>query len=185
MAALIGSIHTAKGTSDEVEKAMNDRKQGSREEDFRDYEERDTRDGWPYSDSDGDRKAGENASYGAPGANFDVRDNKGVEVTADPELRDVDGAPLPFSDGSEDVIEDDDLEERITQALENDPRVDLALLEITIRDGVVELDGSVDGEEDRRHLIALLRGVKGLRGLKAEGLLARGVDSHLPRDADE
>ena len=44
MAALIGSIHTAKGTSDEVEKAMNDRKQGSREEDFRDYEERDTRD---------------------------------------------------------------------------------------------------------------------------------------------
>ena len=56
---------------------------------------------------------------------------------------------------------------------------------LRIRDGVVELDGSVDGEEDRRHLIALLRGVKGLRDLKAEGLLARGVDSHLPRDADE
>ena len=71
------------------------------------------------------------------------------------------------------------------QTLEDDERVDLDMLEITIRDGVAELGGAVDSEDDRRHLIGLLRRVKGLRDVRAEGLLARGVDSHIPRDADE
>ncbi|MBN9057189.1 MAG: BON domain-containing protein [Rhizobiales bacterium] len=164
---------------------MNDRKQGSREDDFRDYEQRDNRDGWPYSDNDADRRAGQNAPYGAPGANLDERGNKGVEVAADPDTQDVDGAPLPFSDGGEDAIADDDLEERIAQLLEDDGRVDSVSIEITIRDGVAELEGAVDSEEDRRHVIGLVRRVDGLRGVRADGLLARGVDSHIPRDADE
>ncbi|GMB81983.1 BON domain-containing protein [Shinella zoogloeoides] len=164
---------------------MNGRKQAPREDDFRDYEQRDIRDGWPYPDNDGDLNDGKNAPYGAPGTNFDARDNKGVEVEADTDMRDVDGAPMPFSDGNEEAIADDDLEARITQTLEEDGRVDLAMLEITIRDGVAELEGAVDSEDDRRHLIGLLRRVKGLRDVRAEGLLARGVDSHIPRDVDE
>lgn len=164
---------------------MNGRKQAPREDDFRDYEQRDIRDGWPYPDNDGDLNDGKNAPYGTPGINFDARDNKGVEVEADPDLRDIDGAPMPFSDGREEAIADDDLEARIMQTLEDDERVDLDMLEITIRDGVAELDGAVDSEDDRRHLIGLLRRVKGLRDVRAEGLLARGVDSHIPRDADE
>ncbi len=40
---------------------MSDPKQGSREDDFRDYEQRDNRDGWPYPDNDADRRAGQNA----------------------------------------------------------------------------------------------------------------------------
>jgi len=164
---------------------MNERKQGSREDDFRDYEERDTREGWPYADRDGDRAAKANAPYGAAGANLDELDNKGVEVASDPAERDVDGAPLPFTDGEEDAIAADDLEARIVEALEADGRVDLDSLQLTIRDGIAELDGAVDSEDDRRHLVALVGRMKGLRGVRADTLLTRGVDSHIPRDTDE
>jgi len=164
---------------------MGDRKQASREDDFRDYEQRDIRDGWPYADSDGDRAAGRNAPYGTAGANLEQLDNKGVEVAGDPELRDVDGAPLPFSDDEADTIADDDLEERIALSLEEDGRFDLDLLEITIRGGIADLDGSVDSEEDRRQLIGVVRRVKGVRGVRAESLMTRGVDSHIPSDVDE
>nr|WP_298095207.1 BON domain-containing protein [uncultured Shinella sp.] len=164
---------------------MDDRKQASREDDFRDYEQRDIRDGWPYADRDGDRGAGKNAPYGTTDANPELLDNKGVEVTGDPELRNVDGGPLPFSDGEEDTIADDDLEERIAQLLEDDGRFDLDSLEITIRGGTADLDGAVDSEEDRCHLIGLVRRVKGVRAVKADRLMMRGVDSHIPRDLDE
>lgn len=164
---------------------MNDGKQASREDDFRDYEQRDIRDGWPYADSDGDREAGQNAPYGTAEANFEQLDNKGVEVAGDPEITDVDGAPLPFSDGEEDAIADDDLEERIALSIEEDGRFDPDSLEITVSGGIADLDGSVDGEEERRRLIALVRGVKGVRAVQAGGLMMRGVDSHMPRDIDE
>lgn len=161
---------------------MNDRKQVSREEDFRDYQERDIRDGWPYPDGDDVRKAGQNAPYGARGADLDRDGNEGIEVGFDPAVRAVDGAPLPFAQGTDDIIADDDLEARILEALEEDERVDLAMLDLAIRDGVAELTGAVDSEEDRRHLIGFLRQVKGVRAVHADGLLARGVDSHIPRD---
>lgn len=163
---------------------MADRKQVSREEDFRDYEERDTRDGWPYPDDDA-RRIAQNAPYGAPGASLDQVDNEGVAITHDPAARDVDGAPLPFADETGDIVADDDLEARIMETLEDDDRVDLATLELTIRDGVAVLDGAVDSEEDRRHLIGFLRRVKGVRAVEAEGLLARGADSHVPRDVTD
>lgn len=161
---------------------MNDRKQVSREEDFRDYEERDIRNGWPYPDGDDARKAGQNAPYGARGADLDRVGNEGIEVGFDPAVRAVDGAPLPFAQGTDDIIADDDLEARILEALEEDERVDLAMLDLAIHDGVAELTGAVDSEEDRRHLIGFLRQVKGVRAVHADGLLARGVDSHIPRD---
>jgi hypothetical protein len=39
-------------------------KETTREEDYRDYEERDLRDGWPYADADGGRRKS-NEAYGA------------------------------------------------------------------------------------------------------------------------
>lgn len=164
---------------------MSDRKKASREDDFRDYEQRDIRDGWPYADSDGDRRAGANAPYGMTAANLEHLDNKGVEIAGDPELRDVDGAPLPFSDDEAKTIADDDLEERIAAVLEEDGRFDLDSIEITIRSGVVHLDGAVDSEEERRRLIGLVRLGKDVRAVKAERLVIRGVDGHYPRDAEE
>ena len=164
---------------------MADRKTVSREEDFRDYEERDTRDGWPYPDDDDARRAAQNLPYGSPGADLDQLENEGIAITRDPAVREVDGAPLPFVDETGDIIAADDLEARIMEALEDDARVDLATLELAIRDGVAVLDGAVDSEEDRRHLIGFLRRVKGVRDVEADGLLARGVDSHLPRDVTD
>jgi hypothetical protein len=84
-----------------VEKVMADRKQVSREDDFRDLEQRDIRDGWPYADKDADPREARNAPYGAPDANFDQLDNDGVEVSLDPVAPDVSDAALPFSDGTE------------------------------------------------------------------------------------
>jgi hypothetical protein len=164
---------------------MADRKQVSREEDFRDYEERDIREGWPYPDDDDARRAAQNAPYGTRGADLDHLDNEGITITRDPAARDVDGAPLPFADETDDIIADDDLEARIMEALEEDGRVDPTTLELTIRDGVAVLDGAVDSEEDRRHLIGFLRRVKGVSDVQADGLLARGVDSHIPRDVTD
>jgi hypothetical protein len=161
---------------------MADRKQASREEDFRDYEERDIRDGWPYPDDDRARRAQQNAPYGRHDANLNHLDDEGVAITHDPVDRDVEGAPMPFADGSDDIIADDDLEARIIEALEEDDSVDLATLDLSIRGGVAVIDGAVDSEEERSHLIGFLRRVKGVRDVRADGLLARGVDSHLPRD---
>lgn len=161
---------------------MADRKHVSREEDFRDYEARDTRDGWPYPDDGDARQAKQNAAYGTHGADVDQLDSEGIAITRDPAARDVDGAPLPFTDETDDIIADDDLEARIMDALEEGDRIDIETLDLTIREGVAVLDGAVDSEEDRRYLIGLLRRVKGVRDVQAEGLLARGVDSHLPRD---
>lgn len=164
---------------------MDDRKQVSLEEDFRDYQERDTRDGWPYPDDDDARGAAQKAPYGTAGADLDKLGNEGVAITRDPDTRDVDGAPLPFTDKTGDVIADDDLEARIMEALENDDRVDLAKMDLTIREGVAVLDGAVDSEEDRRYLIGFLGRVKGVRDVEAGMLLTRGVDSHVPRDVTD
>lgn len=164
---------------------MTDPKRSSREDDFRDYEQRDIRDGWPYSDSDGDPQAGRNAPYGKPEANFDQLEDKGVEISADPAVQDVEGVPLPFSDGTEEIIADDDLEDRITQRLDEDERADMSSVELTVRQGVAHLEGAVDSEQDRRHLVGLIRTLKGVRDVRADALVARGVDSHIPRDVDE
>lgn len=165
---------------------MADPKTVSREDDFRDYEQRDIRDGWPYADKDEDPRAGKNAPYGAPEANFDQLDDEGVELSDDPALRDdVEGAPMPFSDGTDEAIDDDALEDRIVQALEDEAGIDLSALEITIRDGIAHIEGAVDSEDERRRLVALVRRLKGVRGVEARALLARGVDSHIPPDADE
>lgn len=71
------------------------------------------------------------------------------------------------------------------ETLEDNDRVDLATLDLTIRDGVAMLDGAVESEEDRRHLIGFLRRVKGVLDVDPEGLLARGVDSNVPRDVTD
>lgn len=57
----------------------------SRDEDYRDYEERDLREGWPYSDGSGSTsRSPENRSYGATGANFDEDRGKGFIVDERP-----------------------------------------------------------------------------------------------------
>jgi len=164
---------------------MSDPKQTSREEDFRDYEQRDIRDGWPYADRDEDPRARRNAPYGTTAANLDEIENEGMDISRDPDAQEVHGAPLPFAEGTGDAIADDDLENRITERLEEDGRIDMASLEIAVRHGVAHIEGSVDSDADRGHLIALVRAMAGVRDVLSDGLTSRGVDSHMPRDVDE
>lgn len=164
---------------------MTDPKKTSREEDFRDYEQRDIRDGWPYADSDGDRTRQRNAPYGSPDASFDEMDNNGVEVSREPVIENVHGAPLPFTDAVEGTIEDDDLANRLIGRLEDIPQFDTKSLDIAVRHGVVYLDGTVDSDAERARLIGVVRAMAGVRDVRVEGLSSRGVDSHIPNDADE
>jgi hypothetical protein len=158
---------------------MAERKQTSREEDFRDFEERDIREGWPYGDAESTSNSGRNAPYGSPDSS-----DAGIEIVVDPAVRDVEGAPAPFADGEDDAIADDDLESRIMEVLE-EGGIDLTSFELTIHDGIAELEGAVDSQEESRHLISLIRRVKGVRDVRAAGLITRGVDSHIASDVDE
>ncbi len=164
---------------------MADRKTTSREEDFRDYEANNTRDGWPYADDDHARRVAKNGAYGSSGADLDLPDDAGVAITRDPTARQVDGAPLPMGDGTSDVIADEDLEARSMEALEAEARIDLETIDLSVRNGVVALEGTVDSEDDRRFLIGFLRQLEGVRDVRAEALVAIGVDSHIPRDAED
>ena len=164
---------------------MNDKKPTSREEDFRDYEDRNLRDGWPYADRDRGRSGARNEAYGRQAANFEDDGNIGVEIAGGPELVDVDGGPLPFSDDVDSAIADDDLEERVTELLERAAEIDTNSLEIAVKKAMAIIEGSVDSEADRARLVALVARIPGVRGVDAERLLTRGVDSHIPADADD
>ncbi len=60
-----------------------DKKPVSREEDYRDYEERNRDEGWPYSDEPGATSADPgNRPYGETPANFDRDPNPGFRVDA-------------------------------------------------------------------------------------------------------
>ncbi|MCR6501999.1 hypothetical protein MUO32_23470 [Shinella sp. CPCC 101442] len=129
---------------------MTDHKQVSREEDFLDYEERDVRVGWPYADSDDARRAGQNAPYGITGAGLDRVENEGIEITSGPTGRDVEGEKGAFAENAHEAISDDALGAWVLEALDRDGRFDLQMLDLTIRDGVAELDGAVDSQDERR-----------------------------------
>lgn len=164
---------------------MVDPKRTSREEDFRDYEERDIRDGWPYPDNDRDLEGKGNAPYAAPQAKGNRPGHEGGEISTETDIEQVEGSPGAFSNGSGESVAADDLEERINEALENLAEVDLASIEISIRDGVAHIEGAVDSDEDRRNLLALVGSTRGVRDVDAQGLITRGADSHIPHDADE
>ncbi len=90
----------------------------SREEDFRDYDDRNIDEGWPYDDAAGaGSRSVDNNAYGQPAANFDRDRNPGYRI----DEPDADGAEQRLRDGirpetigREDA---DDLEERITDKL--------------------------------------------------------------------
>ncbi|MGO4436419.1 BON domain-containing protein [Rhizobium sp. RAF56] len=154
-------------------------KELSREEDYRDYEERDIEEGWPYDDAAGERSAKKaNPSYGE-GANFDSQTNKGYRVTdADEsgnEERQADGL-LPGTSGRE---EDDDLEERVMDALLQSDDTQPEQIDVRVEGSTVTLEGDVDGAEAAHRLVSLARGVKGV-GRIHNNLRVLGADANIP-----
>lgn len=165
--------------------AKDDRKtEFSREDDYRDYDQRNIREGWPYADGAGATATPvENRGYGETGANFDRDRNEGFRIdaiNADGFEPDVATPVLPTTDGRED---DDQLESDIATALESHDDTILAGLDIHVDGHVVTLRGSVDTAEERRMVELKVLGVNGVSDVK-NFITTLGVDSHIPDDGD-
>lgn len=153
----------------------------SREEDFRDYEQRDVEDGWPYADKPGSTsKPAGNGEYGTSG-NFDRERNGGFRIDGieadgnESRLRD---RGLPETVGREN---DDDLEERISDALENLEDLQMEMIDLHVDDTTVVLEGMVDDDALIRRIVATVQRVPGV-GRVVNRITSGGVDSHMPDD---
>lgn len=154
----------------------------SREEDYRDLEERNLDDGWPYADGSGAGTGGpENRPYGETSANFDSDPNKGFRVDG----TDEDGNENRLKDSlranSIDRGNSDDLEERVNENLENIPGVDIDSIEVHADGHVVTLEGSVETIGIARKVELSALSVDGVRHVRNK-LELTGVDAHIPNE---
>lgn len=154
-----------------------------REEDYRDYEDRDVNEGWPYADGTpgSETKVG-NGSYGQSAENFDEAGNPGFERTSDTAIESSSGPDL-FGDDTEADVDDDALEELISDTLE-DSEIETSGVDIKVRRGVVWLSGTVDMAQERQRIESLVYAVPGVINIRND-LVATGVDEGIPKDWDE
>lgn len=152
------------------------------EDDLRDLESRNIRDGWPYSDTPGaGSPASENRPYGSTPGNFDRDHNDGYRIVG------VDGAGeeeslkdrlLPETIGRE---ESDDIESKISERFEAAPDVSLSNVEIFVDGHTATLTGMVDTAGERRMAARLALSVPHVHHVINE-IETIGVDSHEPDD---
>lgn len=154
-----------------------------REEDYRDYEERDLDEGWPYADAPpgSDMEIG-NRSYGQAGTNFDQAGNPGFERSSDTVIESADGPDL-FADDVEADVEDDALEEAIGSAL-SDSDIDMSGMDLKVRRGIALLTGEVDTAQDRHRIERFISDTPGISSVRNE-LTLRGADGNIPNDWDD
>lgn len=155
----------------------------SREEDYRDYQDRNSRDGWPYSDESGFGSTDpKNRGYGTTPANFDEEPSSGlIADTADATGLEEDTAhtagPLPV-----DRIDSDELEAAITERLIQSEAIDADSIDVHADKGIVTLEGSVETDSVGRAIERLALSMPGVVEVR-NNLLAISVDSHIPPDA--
>jgi len=152
----------------------------TREEDYRDYDTRNIDEGWPYADAAGAAaKPVDNAAYGGTGANFDRDRNRGYHVDG----VDADGQEDRLEDslrpGTEGMDVSDDLEERVSTAIEGIEEVTMDAIDLHAEQGIVAIEGVVDDGALAQRITAVVEGVAGVRGVVNNVRLA-GVDSHIP-----
>lgn len=154
----------------------------SREEDFRDYDDRNIDEGWPYDDAAGaGARAVDNTAYGQPAANFDRERNPGYRI----ENADADGAEqrlrdgiFPETIGREDA---DDLEERITDRLLELDIVEIDSIDLHVESGKVTLEGVVDERATSQRIVREVEKIDGVRAI-VNNLRLAGVDSRIPNE---
>ncbi|PPJ46553.1 BON domain-containing protein [Rhizobium sp. KAs_5_22] len=156
----------------------------SREEDYRDFEQRDIENGWPYDDGAGavSRPVG-NGAYGETEANFDRERNGGYRITnvsADGGQAPLASPVLPETDHRENS---DQLEADVAAALEDLPDLLLNALDIHADGHVVTLRGAVDTTQERRMIEMRVVAVKGVSTVR-NFVTTMGVDTHIPSDSD-
>lgn len=162
--------------------SVEERKETSREEDFRDYEERDLDEGWPYPDAD-TSSAKRNEAYGRAPAGLENDGNVGAEIADNPAIRSH-GGPTLSQGIAREAIDDDGLEEAIYDQLTAHDGIDADQITVTVRNTVAELTGSVERAEigfAAEQIAASVPGVSAVRNR----LRAIGIDSHIPSDASE
>lgn len=150
--------------------------QHSREEDFRDYDQNDIADGWPYADEAG--APVKNPAYGEreddlePAAADAFRT---VAVDADGFAPSDSAAQLPGPDRED----SDQLEADITERLEALADIDLNNLDVHVEGDTVTLDGIVDTREERAAIAAAVLAVPGVERV-VNLLRTAGVDTRIP-----
>ncbi|AHG45488.1 transporter [Rhizobium leguminosarum bv. trifolii CB782] len=151
----------------------------SREEDYRDLEERNLDDGWPYADATGADPA--NRPYGETAANFDSDPNKGFRIDG----TDANGNENRLKDSLRadtiDRDESDDLEARVNDHLETVPDVDMDSIEVHADGHVITLEGSVETIGIARKVELSALSVDGVRHVRNK-LQLTGVDAHIPNE---
>ncbi|MBX4954379.1 BON domain-containing protein [Rhizobium lentis] len=152
----------------------------SREEDYRDLEERNLDDGWPYADGTA-AGAPANRPYGETAANFDSDPNTGFRIDG----TDKDGNENRLKDslraGAIDRDESDELEARVNDALENIPEVDINSIEVHADGHVITLEGSVETIGIARKVELGALSVDGVHHVR-NNLQLTGVDAHIPNE---
>lgn len=155
----------------------------SREEDYRDYEDRDEREGWPYADEDAKASSNpKNAAYGDTPANFDEEPNSSFIIDAADEIGAEEDTAHTASPLSPDRIDSDQLEAVITERLAEVNDVDADSIDVKAENGIVTLEGSVDTVRLTRRIETLVLSVAGVLEVR-NNLRTMGVDSHIPPDA--
>lgn len=161
-----------------------DRKDLSREEDYRDFDQRDRTDGWPYDDSVGaGARPVDNQAYGES-ANFDRDRNEGFRFSS------ADSSGLEHKP-SDPVLPEtnhretsDQIEADITTAIESLEDISVDAIDVHVDGHTVTLTGAVDTIAELRKLELAVLAVPEVREVDNQ-VITLGVDSHIPQDADE
>jgi hypothetical protein len=153
----------------------------SRAEDYRDFEERDIDEGWPYPDRDA-AGAKRNEAYGRSPAGLESDGNAGTEVADAPAIQSG-GGPAISRDIAHEAIEDDGLEETISNLLADRDDLDAEQITVRVLDGVVELSGSVETVQAASLAERIADAVPGVGRVRNQ-LVLTGVDSNIPEDAN-
>ncbi|KEQ08156.1 BON domain-containing protein [Pseudorhizobium pelagicum] len=154
----------------------------TREEDYRDYDTRNIDDGWPYADAAGAAaKPVGNAAYGDPNANFDRERNRGYHVDNVDKEGFEERTPDSVLPGTDGFVASDDIEERVTEALDNLGDVPMDSIDVHVQDGTVTIEGIVDDADLSHRITATARQTKGIRQV-INNLRLAGVDTHIPTD---
>lgn len=162
---------------------MSDRsRETSREEDYRDYEERDLDQGWPYADEDAARRKA-NEAYGVAPAGLEGDTNPGTEVSGDPVIR-SEGGPAVSRGIAREAIDDDALEEEISDHFTDRDDIDDDQITVTVQHGVAKLSGTVETAMDAARAARIAAAVPGVRAVY-NLLVPVGLDGHIPSDATD
>jgi hypothetical protein len=153
----------------------------SREDDYRDYDERDIDEGWPYPDADAAGRK-RNEAYGGSPAGLEDDGNPGAEVSGAPAIL-SEGGPALSKGIAHEAIEDDALEEEITDQLSNRADLDMEQVTVRVRNGVAELTGSVETHQASAVAAQIAAAVPGIDDVRNR-LVLTGLDSHIPGDAN-